>query len=75
MGTVDTGAPALPGAGRPVVKATIRDGDGLSISRLFSDGTTNLGKGRAVVEKIGRERIIKLAQDDGSEIRILVIHE
>jgi hypothetical protein len=67
------GAPALPGAGRPVTKATIRDGDGLMINHVCTDGTADLGRGRATVEKIGHDRLIKIVQADGSEIRILVV--
>lgn len=70
------GAPALPGAGRKsIVKATIREGDGLMLSQVYADGTADLGRGRVAVEKIGRDRVIKVAQADGSEIRILVIHD
>ena len=61
--------------GAPVVKATIRDGDGLMISQVYAGGTADLGRGRATIEKIGHDRIVKLVQADGSEIRILVIHD
>lgn len=71
-----SGAPALPGAGRPVTKATIENGDGLMLSQVYTDGFADLGRGRAIVEKVaGHGRLIKIAQDDGSEIRILVIRE
>lgn len=69
------GAPALPGAGRPAIKATIREGDGLMLSHVAVDGTADLGRGRATIEKIGNARIVKVALGDGSEIRILVIHD
>ena len=63
---------ARPGAGRPVVKATIRDGDGLMISQVYPDGGyVDLGRGKVRVEKRGNARIIIIAQPDGSEIRIL----
>lgn len=67
------GAPALPGAGRPVTKATIQDGDGLMISQVYAGGTADLGRGKAKITKIGNSRLIKLVQADGSEIRILVV--
>ncbi len=59
--------------GRPVSKATIREGAGLFITQVCPDGTADLGRGRVVVEAHGRDRIIKIPQVDGSEIRILVV--
>lgn len=67
------GAPALPGAGRPIVKATIHTGDGLMLSHVAADGTADLGHGRAVVEKIGNGRLIKVPLANGAEIRILLV--
>lgn len=67
------GAPALPGAGRPVVKATINTGDGLMISQVYADGTADIGRGTAEIEKLGNSRLIKIPQTDGSEIRILLV--
>ena len=62
------------GQGRPVTKAIIRDGDGIMISRVFSDGGyADYGKGIARIEGRGHSRIIVIPQDDGSEIRILVV--
>lgn len=61
------------GGGRPPTKAVIHDGDGLMLSHVTVDGTADLGRGRAVVERVGRGRLIKVAQEDGSEIRILVV--
>jgi hypothetical protein len=56
-----------------VTKATITDGDGLMLSHVSALGTADLGGGRATIEKIGNSRLIKIAQADGSEIRILVV--
>ena len=67
------GAPALPGAGRPATKATIREGTGLMLSHVYPDGTADLGRGVASIEAVGRSRLIKIPQKDGSEIRILVL--
>ena len=67
------GAPALPGAGRPVTRATINDGDGLMLSQVYAGGTADLGRGKARIEKIGNSRLIKIDQADGSEIRILLV--
>lgn len=67
-----SGQPRAPGAGRPPVKVTIRSGDGVMLSHVTPDGTADLGHGRAAVEALGRSRLIKIAQDDGSEIRILI---
>lgn len=63
--------------GRPVSKAVIHEGSGLLISQVYPDGIpdgmANLGRGTATIEAHGRDRIIKIAQEDGSEIRILVV--
>lgn len=67
------GAPALPGAGRPATKAVIKEGAGLMLSHVYPDGTADLGHGRATIEAVGRSRLIKIPQADGSEIRILVV--
>lgn len=67
------GAPALPGAGRPATKATIKNGVGLMLTHVYSDGAADIGRGVATIEAIGRSRLIKIPQDDGSEIRILVV--
>lgn len=67
------GAPALPGAGRPPTTATIAAGDGLLISHVLPDGTADLGRGRATIAHLGRDRLITILQEDGSEIRIVVI--
>ncbi len=66
-------APALPGAGRPIAKATIRAGAGVFINQVYPDGTADLGRGRAEITSIGRDRLIKIKQADGSEIRILIV--
>lgn len=66
------GAPALPGAGRPVSRAIINDGDGLLLSHVYADGTADLGHGRATVEKRGHSRLVRIILLDGSEIRILL---
>lgn len=64
---------ARKGAGRPVVKATIKEGAGLFLSHVLPDGTADLGRGRASIRALGRDRLITIPQDDGSEIRILVV--
>lgn len=68
-----SGKPRAPGAGRPVKKAIIQEGDGLMLSHVLPDGVADLGRGRATIEKIGRSRLIRVQQNDGSEIRILVV--
>lgn len=59
--------------GRRPVKAEAREGDGVMISHVFPDGTADLGRGVARIRKVGNGRIIVLPQDDGSEIRILIV--
>lgn len=60
-------------ARRPIEKATIKKGAGLFITQVYPDGTADLGRGKATIERLGNDRLIKIAQDDGSEIRILVV--
>ena len=72
-GTKEHSGGARKGAGRKVGRAMIRAGQGVSITHVYPDGTANLGRGRAVIEGIGNDRIVKLPQDDGSEIRILIV--
>lgn len=67
------GAPALPGAGRRPSKATIHNGTGLMLTQVYPNGTADLGHGIATIEAVGRSRLIKIPQNDGSEIRILVV--
>jgi hypothetical protein len=69
------GAPALPGAGRPTTRALIRNGDALMLTQVYPDGTANLGSGIVTIEGIGHSRLIKVAQKDGSEIRILLVKD
>jgi len=59
--------------GRPVAKATIKAGAGIFVTQVYPDGTADLGRGRAEITSIGRDRLIKLLQADGSEIRILIV--
>lgn len=61
------------GAGRRPSKATIHTGSALMLTQVYPEGTADLGSGLATVEGIGRSRLIKIPQEDGSEIRILVI--
>lgn len=68
-----TGNPRAPGAGRPIAKATIKAGAGVFINQVYPEGTADLGRGRAEITSIGRDRLIKLPQEDGSEIRILIV--
>lgn len=71
------GAPALPGAGRPPQSATIKVGAPLMISQVWRgpNGTdyADLGKGHAQIERIGSSRVIIIPQEDGSEIRVLIV--
>jgi len=62
------------GGGRPPVKAEVRAGDSVLITHVNADSWADLGGGAATVRKIGRDRLIVLAQPDGSEVRILVVH-
>lgn len=59
--------------GRPVSKAVIHTGAGLFITQVSPDGTADLGRGRVEIEAHGRDRLIRVQQVDGSEIRILVV--
>lgn len=59
--------------GRPVVKATIQNGDGLMMTLVTPEGTADLGHGIAEIDKLGRSRIIKVKLVNGDEIRILVV--
>ncbi len=68
-----TGKARAPGAGRPVAKAVIKQGDGLFINHVFPNGTADLGRGRVTIERLGNDRLIKVPQPDGSEIRILIV--
>lgn len=61
------------GAGRPVTKATIKNGSGLMLTHVYPEGTADLGSGVATIEPVGRSRLIKIPQKDGSEIRILIV--
>lgn len=61
-----------PGAGRPMVRAVIREGDGLMISQVWPDGGyADVGRGQVRIEGRGHARTIVVTQADGSEIRIL----
>lgn len=77
MSGIGKGAPGRrrhwAGPGRKPTKAVIKSGAGLMLSHVYPDGTADLGSGTAVIETIGRSRLIKIAQSDGSEIRILVV--
>ena len=72
-----TGNPGQPrhwaGPGRKPTKAVIKEGSGLMLSQVYPDGTADLGSGIAVIEAVGRSRLIKIPQPDGSEIRIMVV--
>lgn len=56
-----------------MTKAVIKAGAGLMLTQVYADGTADLGRGRATIETVGRSRLIKIPQADGSEIRILVL--
>lgn len=58
--------------GRPPTQAIIRDGDGLMLSQVYADGSfADLGRGKVTIRKRGHGRMIVIAQEDGSEIRII----
>ena len=59
-------------SGRPPTQAIIRDGDGIMISQVYADGSyVDLGRGKVTIRKRGHGRVIAIAQEDGSEIRII----
>ncbi len=68
---------ARPGAGAPPKSATIRVGAPLMISQVWRgpNGTdyADLGKGHARIERVGVSRVVVIPQEDGSEIRILIV--
>lgn len=70
-----TGAPRKAGAGRRISTAKIRAGAGVFITQVCQDGTADLGRGRAAITGIGHDRIITIPQEDGSEIRIIVVSD
>jgi len=70
------GAPALPGAGRPATKATLREGVIVLISQVWPD-KSNVDLGRGIVGgvesiKESSDRLVTIPQKDGSEIRIVI---
>jgi len=69
------GAPALKGAGRPASRAILEAGRGVFVTHVAPEGTTDLARGViGKVERLGRsDRLIVIPQEDGSEIRILVV--
>lgn len=73
----DASGGTRPGAGRPLELATIRVGAPLMVSQVWRgpDGTNyaDLGKGHAKIERIGASRVIIIPQEDGSEIRVLIV--
>lgn len=62
-------------AGRKPTQATIKTGDGIFLTHILPDGVADLGRGTAIIEGRGRSRVIRLIQDDGSEIRIIVVKD
>jgi len=68
------GAPALKGAGRPASRAILEAGRGVFVTHVAPEGTTDLARGViGKVERIGQDRLVIIPQEDGSEIRILVV--
>lgn len=69
------GAPALPGAGRPLTTATLREGAIVFLSQVWPSGD-NAALGRGIVGKIerleGGDRCVVIPQKDGSELRIVI---
>lgn len=59
--------------GRPATRAVVANGSAVMVSHVTADGTANLGRGYAQVTKIGAGRLITIPQDDGSEIRIVLM--
>lgn len=80
-----TGAPALPGAGRQPKQALLTPGTLVFISQVWPvstaypvGGYADMGRGIvATVERIkgGADRLVKIPQPDGSEIRIVIAPE
>lgn len=71
------GAPALPGAGRPVTKATLTEGIIVFLSQVYPDGN-HADLGRGIVGKVERKdghRVVVIPQNDGSELRIVIGEE
>lgn len=66
------GAPALPGAGRPITKAIIHEGSPIRVALKSADGYEHLGTGVTSIERSGTDRIVRVALDDGSTIIITV---
>lgn len=58
--------------GRPATSVTLRTGDGVMMAHVYPDGAEDLGRGTVTIESVGRSRIVRIAQADGSEIRILI---
>lgn len=61
------------GRGRPPKSYTIKAGSPLMISQVYPDGYADLGRGQAEIRKVGTMRVIAVPQDDGSEIRIVIV--
>lgn len=67
-----------PGAGRPPEQAIIRAGAIVSISQVYLDGGVALLGDIALVRSVERikggkgDRVVKIPQSDGSELRIVV---
>lgn len=66
------GAPALPGAGRPITKATIKAGNPIRVARKSADGYEHIGTGETAIERSGTDRIVRVEIEDGSTIIITV---
>ncbi len=66
------GAPALPGAGRPITKATIHGGNPIRVALKSSAGYEHIGTGITTIERSGSDRVVRVALEDGSTIIITV---
>lgn len=61
------------GSGTPPRKATTYAGGHVVVTHAYAGGVAHLGSGVAEIEKSGADRLIKVVQADGSEIRILIL--
>ena len=66
------GAPALPGAGRPITKATIHAGNPIRVALNSASGYEHIGTGATTIERSGTDRIVRIDLADGNMIIITV---
>jgi len=66
------GSPALPGAGRPITKATIHEGNPIRVALKSAAGYEHIGTGATSIERSGTDRVVRVTLEDGSSIIITV---